>query len=87
MHKLDCNVKFYKWEPLDLDACPYIVLVTKGVHTHPPPPSHSIPESIKGQLRKIIELSNENLEDVTPRKLITGKFYFLIIFFKVLLFS
>ncbi len=72
MCKLPCNVKFYKWEPLNLNACPYIVLVVKGTHSHPPPPPHSIPKSIKDQLQKII-ISNQNLEDVTPQKLISGK--------------
>ena len=58
------------------------------MHSHPPPPSHSIPKSIKDQLQKIITLSNQNLEDVTPRKLISGKLFFniLIFFLKQILF-
>ena len=76
LHKLSCNVKFYKWEPLDLNACPYVVLVVKGIHSHPPSPPHSIPKSVKDQLQKIIESSNQRLEDVTARKLISGKLVF-----------
>jgi hypothetical protein len=76
LQKLSCNVKFYKWEPLDLNICPYVVLVVKGVHSHPPPSPHSIPKTVKDQLQKIIESSNQNLEDVTPRKLISGKLVF-----------
>jgi len=70
--KLPYNIKFYKWKPLNLNAYFYIVLVIKGIHLHSLPPLYLIPKSIKDQLQKIIIL-NQNLEDVTPWKLISGK--------------
>jgi hypothetical protein len=84
LHRLTYNVKFYKWEPLDLKTCPYIVLVVKEIHSHPSPPSHSIPKSIKNQLQKIIKTSNQNLEDVTPQKLISGIFFFFLKLFSII---
>ncbi|CAG8550139.1 8924_t:CDS:2, partial [Cetraspora pellucida] len=42
-----CNVTFYRLTPVDLIKCPFVVLVSVGEHTHPPPPLSHIPEAIK----------------------------------------
>ncbi|CAG8559090.1 10819_t:CDS:10 [Cetraspora pellucida] len=44
---LPCNVTFYRLTPVDLINCPFIVLVSVGKYTHPPPPPSHIPEAIK----------------------------------------
>ncbi|PKB98184.1 hypothetical protein RhiirA5_384114, partial [Rhizophagus irregularis] len=41
--KIGCNIIFHKYEPLDLKSCPYIVMVVKNTHSHPPLPPHRIP--------------------------------------------
>ncbi|RIA79445.1 hypothetical protein C1645_840670 [Glomus cerebriforme] len=33
-----CEVKYSKIVPIDTENCPYIILVSKGIHSHPPPP-------------------------------------------------
>ncbi|CAG8851495.1 34688_t:CDS:2, partial [Racocetra persica] len=42
-----CPVKFYKFTPRDLEACPFIAIVCVGTHNHPPPPPEKIPVDIK----------------------------------------
>ncbi|KAI9104916.1 hypothetical protein DFS34DRAFT_221122 [Phlyctochytrium arcticum] len=38
-----CNVKFIKITPKDLTDCPYVMVVSTGVHNHPPTPPLTIP--------------------------------------------
>jgi hypothetical protein len=71
--KTKCNVIFHRYEPLDLESCPYIVMVVKNTHSHPPPPPHRTPCHLQDDLKKIIENSNNLLNDTTPRKLISGE--------------
>ncbi|CAB4410051.1 unnamed protein product [Rhizophagus irregularis] len=70
--KIGCNVIFHKYEPLDLKSCPYIVMVVKNTHSHPPPPSHRIPGHLQENVKNLIKNSNDLLSDTTPRKLISG---------------
>ncbi|CAG8692240.1 13550_t:CDS:2, partial [Funneliformis mosseae] len=36
-----CNVKFSKLIPINLEKCPFVILISQGVHSHPPPlPNH-----------------------------------------------
>ena len=81
--KTGCNVIFHKYEPLDLELCPYIVMVVKNTHSHPPPPPHRTPKHLQEDLKKLIENSNNLLIDSTSRKLISGNNY---IFFTFLFF-
>ncbi|RGB26473.1 hypothetical protein C1646_770398 [Rhizophagus diaphanus] len=69
--KIGCNVIFHKYEPLDLESCPYIVMVVKNTHSHPPPP-HRIPGHLQENVKNLIKNSNDLLNDTTPRKLISG---------------
>ncbi|CAG8690372.1 43933_t:CDS:10 [Gigaspora margarita] len=41
LKKLDCNVKFFRIVPIERKV-PYVILVCKGKHSHPPPPPNSI---------------------------------------------
>jgi len=70
--KTGCNVIFHKYEPLDLEACPFIIMVVKNTHSHPPPPPHRIPSNLQEDLKKLIKNSNNLLNDSTSRKLISG---------------
>jgi hypothetical protein len=82
--KTGCSVIFHKYEPLDLEACPYIIMVIKNTHTHTPPPPHQAPNHLQQDLKKLIDNSNDLLIDSTPRKLISGNnyiFYIILIFF------
>jgi len=54
-------------------------MVVKNTHSHPPPPPHRTPCHLQDDLKKIIENSNNLLNDTTPRKLISGIKY--LIFF------
>ncbi|PKY41880.1 hypothetical protein RhiirA4_502684 [Rhizophagus irregularis] len=55
-----------------LKSCPYIVMVVKNTHSHPPPPSHRIPGHLQENVKNLIKNSNDLLSDTTPRKLISG---------------
>ncbi|CAB4481210.1 unnamed protein product [Rhizophagus irregularis] len=70
--KTGCNVIFHKYEPLDLESCPYIVMVVKNTHSHPPPPPHRTPNHLQQDLKSLIENSNDLLIDSTSRRLISG---------------
>jgi len=71
----NCSVKFYSYVPTNLQDHPYIVIISKGVHSHPPPPPTKTPVDIVSELQKII--NNENVIDLTMRRLLTGKFFIL----------
>ncbi|CAG8846910.1 40137_t:CDS:2, partial [Gigaspora margarita] len=69
--KMNCSVKFHKIIPLDLIKTPYIILVCKGIHSHPPPPPQEVPLEIMNKLKTLIESSSEQFVDITARKLIS----------------
>ena len=71
-----CPVKFYHIIPEDLNECPFIVTISVGQHNHPPPPPRKTPLNIKNQLQQIID--NENILDLTARKLLTGTVYYIV---------
>ena len=60
--------------PLDLKKCPYIILISKGVHSHPPPPPNHVPISIRNCLQELIYQANSDISDVTPTQIITGNY-------------
>ena len=38
----NCGVKYTKIVPLDIGKCPYVILVSKDIHSHPPPPPYPV---------------------------------------------
>ena len=58
-----------------MTACPYIALVCKGIHNHPPPPPDRTPVGIKDELQTMIQniISSDN--SVTPGSIIAGKVF------------
>jgi len=71
--KKSCNVIFYKLIPYDLEKTSYVILVSKGIHEHPPPPPGRIPQEITYKLKAMIEEAHNDFIDISPRKLISGK--------------
>ena len=71
--KKSCNVIFYKLIPYDLEKTPYVILVSKGIHEHPPPPPGRIPQEITYKLKAMIEEAHNDFINISPRKLISGK--------------
>ena len=49
IHK-SCGVKYSKFIPLDLEKYPYVILISKGIHSHPPPPPSCVPSTIRIRL-------------------------------------
>ncbi|KAI9089995.1 hypothetical protein DFS34DRAFT_654283 [Phlyctochytrium arcticum] len=85
LHKLDdgdfieakmvrkhCPVKFIKVTPIDEDGCPYLILISTGVHNHPPPPPSKLPTNIRKQIEDSLAGVNSNM--LKARNLIGGKF-------------
>jgi len=55
-----------------LEKCPYIIIISKGIHTHPPPPSVKIPINLVEDLQSII--NEEDVLNLTARRFLTSKF-------------
>ncbi|GBC31112.2 hypothetical protein GLOIN_2v1866968 [Rhizophagus irregularis DAOM 181602=DAOM 197198] len=71
MKKL-CEVRFSKLIPVDIKSCPFVILTSKGIHTHPPPPPNQVPVTIRTRLQELIHQANNDNTDVTPTHIITG---------------
>ncbi|CAB4428210.1 unnamed protein product [Rhizophagus irregularis] len=71
MKKL-CEVRFSKLIPIDIKSCPFVILISKGIHTHPPPPPNQVPVTIRTRLQELIHQANNDNADVTPTHIITG---------------
>jgi hypothetical protein len=54
-----CNVKFIRIIPSDLAMYPYIIWVSIGTHTHPPPAVNKTPKDIRQGLLDIIQRIND----------------------------
>jgi hypothetical protein len=67
-----CDVKYYKIVPADIESCPYMIIVSKGIHTHPPPPPNHVPNAIRSRLQELIYQANTDTMDITPTRIITG---------------
>ncbi|CAG8656693.1 2986_t:CDS:2 [Cetraspora pellucida] len=65
LEHLSCDVKFYRFTPVNLLECPFVVLVCIEEHTYPPPPPHHVSEAIQNHLKTLIEEASNNLEHVT----------------------
>ncbi len=75
---MNCNVKFYKIIPLDLEKTPYVILVCKGIHSHPPPLPSQVPLEVMNKLKSLIESTSDQFIDITAKKLISSKYFILI---------
>ena len=41
-----CNVQFNSFTPDNLENCPFIAIISKGIHNHLPPPPVTTPSNI-----------------------------------------
>ena len=55
-----------------MEKTPYVILISKGIHTHHPPPPSNVPLEIMEKLKKMIEISSEELVNITAQKLISS---------------
>jgi hypothetical protein len=67
-----CGVKYSKIVPLDIEKCPYVILISRGIHSHPPPPPSRVPITVRVRLQELIRQANDDTTDVTPTRIITG---------------
>jgi hypothetical protein len=62
-----------------------VILVSKGIHSHPPPPPSRVPLAIRSRLQELIHQANDNNVDVTPTNIITGNYSTSICFKDIIL--
>ncbi|KAF1811308.1 hypothetical protein P152DRAFT_68557 [Eremomyces bilateralis CBS 781.70] len=55
---LPCQVLFTVFQPLDMDRTPYLVWVSSGTHSHPPPPPTRTPQQYLEQILQVIQRIN-----------------------------
>ena len=67
-----CGVRYSKIVPIDIENCPYMILVSVGVHTHPPPPPNHVPITIRSRLQELIHQADTDATDIMPTRIITG---------------
>ncbi|KAI9102786.1 hypothetical protein DFS34DRAFT_409714 [Phlyctochytrium arcticum] len=65
-------VTFTKITPLDQKAFPFVILLSHGVHTHPPPPPVKIPTDIRSQLQTFLAGTSSSILSV--RAIIGGRY-------------
>ncbi|KAJ7667366.1 hypothetical protein B0H17DRAFT_1184191 [Mycena rosella] len=72
MNHLKCCVVFKRYEPLPefRVACPYVLVVVKGLHPHPIPLPSKVPPKIRSELLELLPQFQEDLPDLTTRRLL-----------------
>jgi hypothetical protein len=60
--------------PHDIKNCPYVILVSKGIHLHPSPSPSCVPLTICSHLQELIYQANDNNTDVTPMHIMSGNY-------------
>lgn len=70
----NCQTKFYKIIPLDLEKTPYVILISVGLHTHHPPPPSNVPLEVMEKLKKMLETTSEELVNITARRLVSSMY-------------
>ncbi|KAF8997410.1 hypothetical protein BDQ17DRAFT_1429090 [Cyathus striatus] len=64
-----CLVKYSIYTPNDLFLCPQIVIISYGVHSHPPPLPVNTPPPIRALFSSMLQKLGWKLADATPRKI------------------
>ncbi|KAJ6600477.1 hypothetical protein DFH09DRAFT_1070271 [Mycena vulgaris] len=70
MIRLECKCTFRIYEPLEeyQDDFPYLLVVSKGVHSHPIPLPSKTPPRIRGEILDLLPRFQEDFPDLTPRR-------------------
>lgn len=69
---LSCKSTFRCFEPLEpyRRACPRVLVVCQGAHTHPIPLPIKTPPAIRAEVIELLETLDQDLPDITPRRFI-----------------
>ncbi|KAJ4492439.1 hypothetical protein C8R41DRAFT_765202 [Lentinula lateritia] len=67
---MECRCTFREYEPLEdyRSSCPYILITSRGPHSHPIPLPQKTPRKVKLELESLFEKMEVELADLTPRK-------------------
>ncbi|KAJ7834333.1 hypothetical protein B0H14DRAFT_2363848 [Mycena olivaceomarginata] len=65
----NCTAKFDIYTPDDLSDCPFVVVICRNPHTHPPPHPVKTPPPLLDVFRSLLLDLDWKLADATPRKL------------------
>ncbi|KAJ7809872.1 hypothetical protein B0H14DRAFT_2607764, partial [Mycena olivaceomarginata] len=65
----NCTAKFDIYTPDDLSDCPFVVVICRNPHTHPPPHPVKTPPPLLEVFRSLLLDLDWKLADATPRKL------------------
>ncbi|KAJ4463608.1 hypothetical protein C8R41DRAFT_872387 [Lentinula lateritia] len=67
---MECRCTFREYEPLEdyRASCPYILITSRGPHSHPIPLPQKTPRKAKLVLESLFEKMEVELADLTPRK-------------------
>lgn len=62
LQKISCQVKFEYIVPLDINKTPFVIFLSKGIHTHQPPPPIKTPiEILTGVIQVIKRLATPTM--------------------------
>lgn len=69
MVPLSCKVKYRIFEPLEAfrQSCPFVLVTSAGVHTHPIPLPQKTPPRIRSEILRLLGLLGADLADQTPQ--------------------
>ncbi|KAJ3756434.1 hypothetical protein EV360DRAFT_84964 [Lentinula raphanica] len=69
---LTCHCVFREYEPLKefREFCPFILITSKGLHSHPIPLPEKTPRAAKAELDQLFQRLEVDLADMSPRKFI-----------------
>jgi hypothetical protein len=67
---MPCEVVFHIMVPILLEACPYMLFTSHGIHSHPPPPPNNAPQAIMNGVMQLVK-------EMRDPSLTLGKNYFL----------
>lgn len=67
---LSCHCTYREYEPLEeyRKVCPYMLVVSSGIHSHPVPLPEKTPTAVKMELDTLLRKLDFDLADMTPRR-------------------
>ncbi|KAJ6475966.1 hypothetical protein C8R47DRAFT_1052240 [Mycena vitilis] len=65
---IPCEVKFRIWVPVNLQACPFVLVTSKGTHQHPVPLPERTPQGARVQIFRLLRTLRQDLADLTARR-------------------
>src|SRR6267378_3549402 len=58
IEKISCNVRFLYVIPKDTQKYPYVLWISYGIHSHPPPPYNRTPTQVQDEIMELIRRSD-----------------------------